>query len=414
MRLHLLMLFLFPIAGFASPIALDFRDVSVVEFAQSTYKSILGRDLIVSPDVIGVDSKVTISIKAIDKTKLPKLLSEVLASAGVVARDADGVVHLEKTPPVRVDALENAGAVPGQSTGSKSGSLAVGDDAPDAEKAKVGYDVYRPQFRTVEYLQTALRSAGLGGAALGQGQQSTLDTLIVAGSDERRAKMLELLEALDHRPNVLNVRAALVEFTDSTSDSFSLGGVLSALTGRLSITANSSNSTTNFARLKTGSLDVVLGAMNGDSRFRFRTQPFLRLVDGEMGRFQVGSDVPIRGPMTITQSGQQVQSTEYKASGLVLSVLPRVLKDRIYAKVTQEVSSFSQTTTSGIDSPTLNKRLIEAVVDAEDGEVVVLGGLDETSTSEGKTGLSWLPFALSKSHSDRTTQLLVLLEFQRL
>lgn len=127
----------------------------------------------------------------------------------------------------------------------------------------------------------------------------------------------------------------------------------------------------------------------------------------------MGSDVPVRGNLTITQSGQQVQATEYKPSGLVLSVLPRVLRDRIQAKVVQEVSSFTKTNTSGIDSPTLNKRLIETVVDSEDGEVIILAGLDEENINEGRSGLaSWLP--LAKSDDKRTTQLLVLLEFKRL
>lgn len=404
---------LWPVLAFAEPVSLNFREIPVISFAEATYKAILGRDFMISPELIGLESRVTISVKSVEKTKLPKLLGEVLQSVGVRVRDQDGIIRLEKTPVALVSPVDGASPLPGAlSAASGPENDATKATAEAAPPEPVDYEVYRPQFRTVEYLQAVMSFAGLGGQGA-QGQRTALDALIISGTEEKRAKLRKLITDLDQRPQVVNVRAALVEFSDSHNDSWSVGGILSLLGGKLSITANAVNNATNFARLKTGSIDVVLGAMNGDSRFRFRTQPSIRLVDGENGKLQVGSDVPVRGNLTITQSGQQVQATEYKPSGLVLNVLPRVLKDRVQAKVVQEVSSFTKTSTSGIDSPTLNKRLIETVVDSEDGEVVVLAGLDEENVTEGASGpFSWLP--LSKSSDKRNTQLLVLLEFKRL
>lgn len=237
--------------------------------------------------------------------------------------------------------------------------------------------------------------------------------MVISGTEEQRIKLRKLIADLDTPPKVINVRAALVEFSDTTNSGWNVGGVLSLLSEKLDISANAGATAANFARFKTGSIDSLIGVMSSDSRFHFRSQPSIRLIDGEQGRLQIGSDVPVRGALTITQSGQQVQATEYKPSGLVLSVLPRVLDGRVQARLVQEISSFSKTNTSGIDSPTLNKRALETTVDAEDGEVVVLAGLDEESTTEGQSGpFDWLP--LSRSRDKRNTQLLVLLEFQRL
>lgn len=413
MKRLILLLCLWPVLALADqPISLNMREIPVVSFAEATYKAILGRDFMISPEVIGLENRVTISIKSVDKAKLPKLLAEVLQSVGVRVRDEDGLIRLEK---FSASSLSDAGAV---SVPSPGGRPMPGDSTAlpldPVPPAPISYEVYRPQFRTVEYLQAVMRFAGIGAqnAPGGAGQQS-MDAIVISGNDEKREKMRKLITELDQRPQVINVRAALVEFSNTTNDSLSLGGILSLLGGKLSITANAANTATNFARWKTGSIDVVLGAMHDDSRFTYRAQPSIRLVDGELGKLQVGSDVPVRGNLTITQSGQQVQATEYKPSGLVLSVLPRVLRDRIQAKVVQEVSSFTKTNTSGIDSPTLNKRLIETVVDSEDGEVIILAGLDEENINEGRSGLaSWLP--LAKSDDKRTTQLLVLLEFKRL
>lgn len=413
-RLLLALLFV-PIMAQAQGVALSFKAVPVIDFAEATYKAMLGKDYVVSPDLIGLDKRVTINVKSIDRAKLPQLLDEVLASVGVRARELGGIVRLEKVPFIGSESpLSPADStrvleapLPGRSP------VAQEDKEPEPED----FEVYRPKNRTVEYLQALLKAAGVsaGPSGQGQGQQLAQDQMVIVGSEEKRAKVRKLLEQLDQKPVVMNVRAALVEFTDSKDDSFSLGAVLDVLGGRLQLALNAGTvASGNFARLKTGSIDAVLKAINGDSRFRFRTQPSLRLVDGERGRLMVGSEVPVRGQLTLSKDGTPIQSIEYRSSGLVLTVQPRALDGRFIANVVQEVSSFAATSTSNIDSPTLNKRQIEATVDAEDGEVVVLAGLDEENVSEGSSGLSWLPFNTSRTSSSRKTQLFVLLEFKRL
>ncbi len=413
-RLLLALLFV-PIMAQAQGVALSFKAVPVIDFAEATYKAMLGKDYVVSPDLIGLDKRVTINVKSIDRAKLPQLLNEVLASVGVRARELGGIVRLEKvfvigseSPLSPADSTRVLEApLPGRSP------VAQEDKKPEPED----FEVYRPKNRTVEYLQALLKAAGVsaGPSGQGQGQQLAQDQMVIVGSEEKRAKVRKLLEQLDQKPVVMNVRAALVEFTDSKDDSFSLGAVLDVLGGRLQLALNAGTvASGNFARLKTGSIDAVLKAINGDSRFRFRTQPSLRLVDGERGRLMVGSEVPVRGQLTMSKDGTPIQSIEYRSSGLVLTVQPRALDGRVIANVIQEVSSFAATSTSNIDSPTLNKRQIEATVDAEDGEVVVLAGLDEENVSEGSSGLSWLPFNTSRTSSSRNTQLFVLLEFKRL
>ena len=413
-RLLLALLFV-PIMAQAQGVALSFKAVPVIDCAEATYKAMLGKDYVVSPDLIGLDKRVTINVKSIDRAKLPQLLDEVLASVGVRARELGGIVRLEKVPFIGSESpLSPADStrvleapLPGRSP------VAQEDKEPEPED----FEVYRPKNRTVEYLQALLKAAGVsaGPSGQGQGQQLAQDQMVIVGSEEKRAKVRKLLEQLDQKPVVMNVRAALVEFTDSKDDSFSLGAVLDVLGGRLQLALNAGTvASGNFARLKTGSIDAVLKAINGDSRFRFRTQPSLRLVDGERGRLMVGSEVPVRGQLTLSKDGTPIQSIEYRSSGLVLTVQPRALDGRFIANVVQEVSSFAATSTSNIDSPTLNKRQIEATVDAEDGEVVVLAGLDEENVSEGSSGLSWLPFNTSRTSSSRNTQLFVLLEFKRL
>ncbi len=416
MKRLLLGLLLAPFIAHAENVSLSFKAVPVMDFAEATYKAMLGKDYLITPDLIGMDKRVTISVKTIDRSKLPQLLGDVLASVGVRAREAGGIVRLEKVAGLDDRPLPAAADATHVLDTSIPGRTAT---TPDKEAEPESFEVYRPKNRTVEYLQTLMRAAGLpvgmSGQAQGQGQQLVQDQMVISGTDDKRAKVRKLLEQLDQKPVVMNVHAALVEFTDSQDDSFSLGAVLDVLGSRLQLALNAGTvASGNFARLKTGSIDAVLKAINGDSRFRFRTQPTLRLVDGERGRLMVGSEVPVRGALTLSKDGTPIQSVEYRSSGLVLTVQPRALDGRFTANVVQEVSSFAATSTSNIDSPTLNKRQIEATVDAEDGEVVILAGLGEESVSEGTSGLTWLPFKTSRTSSSRNTQLLVLLEFKRL
>lgn len=414
MKRLLLALLVAPVIAHAENVALSFKAIPVMDFAEATYRAMLGKDYVITPDLIGMDKRVTINVKAIDRSKLPQLLGDVLASVGVRARESGGIVRLEKVQGSDGGPLL-AAIEPGRLLDAPLPGRAA--SAPDKEAEPEDFEVYRPKNRTVEYLQMLMRAAGLpvGMPGQAQGQQSAQDQMVIAGTDEKRAKVRKLLEQLDQKPVVMNVRAALVEFTDSKDDSFSLGAVLDVLGGRLQLALNAGTvASGNFARLKTGSIDAVLKAINGDSRFRFRTQPSLRLVDGERGRLMVGSEVPVRGQLTLSKDGTPIQSIEYRSSGLVLTVQPRALDGRFTASVVQEVSSFAATSTSNIDSPTLNKRQIEATVDAEDGEVVVLAGLDEENVSEGASGFSWLPFKTSRTSSSRNTQIFVLLEFKRL
>jgi type II secretory pathway component GspD/PulD (secretin) len=405
-RRGLLILFASGIAH-AEPVSLNFKNVAVVNFAEATYKTMLGKDYMITPDVIGLDKKVTLSVKSIERDKLPMLLADVLASVGVRAREASGIVYIE-----RASASEDLSP-------ASDGAVKPRAQAPIAAMTEPDdFEVYHPKNRTVEYLQMLLRSVGVsnGPGQQQQGQSVAQDYMIVAGSDERRAKVLKLLAQLDQKPVVMNVRAAVVEFSDTKDESFSLGAVLSILQGRMKLAVNSGLVPAgDYATLKMTSIDAVVKALNGDSRFRFRTQPSLRLVDGEQGKLMVGSEVPVRGALTLSKDGTPIQSIEYRSSGLVLTIQPRALDGRYSAKITQEVSSFASTSTSNIDSPTLNKRSLDATVEAEDGEVVVLAGLDEETTSEGRSGLFFLPWiTTSKTTSSRNTQLMVLLEIKRI
>jgi type II secretory pathway component GspD/PulD (secretin) len=78
-------------------------------------------------------------------------------------------------------------------------------------------------------------------------------------------------------------------------------------------------------------------------------------------------------------------------TGVILHVTPRANKSgQIILDVDQEVSNVVPTTTSTINSPTIQQRKISTTVAIHDGETVALGGLISESRSNTRDGIPFL------------------------
>lgn len=171
----------------------------------------------------------------------------------------------------------------------------------------------------------------------------------------------------------------------------------------------------NSLTLRTGALDTVLSALSTDSRFRTVTTPSLRVRSGGDARFSVGSDVPVLGSVQLDKNGNPIQSVEYKPSGTIFQVKPTVRESSIDLDILQQISNFVQTTTGVNNSPTLQKRELKTVVTAKDGDLLVLGGLDQDKDGSDSSGVSFLPDWLRSRGSEKSkTQILLVLQVQRL
>lgn len=120
------------------------------------------------------------------------------------------------------------------------------------------------------------------------------------------------------------------------------------------------------------------------------------------------------GSILTNATGQAQQSIEYRSAGTIFEVSPRVRDKSIDVDLFQQISTFVATQTGVNGSPTLNKREIRTSLTVEDGEILVIGGLNDVKEDASKSGLWFLPFATSKSSSSSNTELLVILEVKRI
>lgn len=165
---------------------------------------------------------------------------------------------------------------------------------------------------------------------------------------------------------------------------------------------------------------VVINALDEVTHVNVISSPQLMVLDNRTATLQVGDEVPI-----ITQSAVSVadpaapivNSVQFRDTGVILNVTPRVNSSGgVELDIEQEVSDVVPTTTSTIDSPTIQQRKIKSSVSVHDGQTIALGGLIRDRQSRGKSGvpgLSDIPvlgslFGTTTNTADRT-ELLVLI-----
>jgi general secretion pathway protein D len=165
---------------------------------------------------------------------------------------------------------------------------------------------------------------------------------------------------------------------------------------------------------------VALNLLTEITDVRVISSPQLMVLDNQTARLQVGDQVPIATQSAVSISDPDapiVNSIQFRDTGVILEVTPRVnASGLVVLDVFQEVSDVIATTTSDIDSPTIQQRSIESTVAVQSGDTVALGGLIRDRDEDSVTGvplLSSIPvlgnlFKTTQTQT-RRTELLVLI-----
>lgn len=389
----------------AQPLALQFDRIGLVQFGEATFKAILKEDFIVDPQLVEDSRRVTVNVANIDRANIRPLLERVLLDAGIQVERRNGINWLVPAKSVQAGSLAVPGAIQGAQTTAAS-TLSAESVAAALPAQLDTVELYRPRFRPVDQLQRVVN------AFLGTGFADS-EFVIVAAQDRRRKAALALLEQYDVKPLEIVARAAVIEYSEENEQGFSFKTAFSAFAGKLSLSYGPSPMG-NFITFKNSTIDAVLSALEGDARFSLVSQPTLRIANGAQGRFTVGSDVPVLDSVQTDKNGNPVQSITYRQSGVIFSLKPVIMRDRVQVEVWQQLSNFQRTSTSSIDSPTLLKRELQTTVGLDSGDIVVLAGLEESKDSSSRSGFSFLPdFMKTTKRTDGRTQLLLVLEVQK-
>ncbi len=146
-------------------------------------------------------------------------------------------------------------------------------------------------------------------------------------------------------------------------------------------------------------LDVIINALRSDSNSNILSTPTILTLDNEEAEIVVGQEVPfVTGRFnngnnnstttdadgnTQTTVGSSFQTIERKDVGIKLKIKPQISDgDTIQLEIMQEISSVVPQAVEGQSDLITNRRSIEAVVQADDGQVVALGGLIQDDVAD--------------------------------
>ena len=252
------------------------------------------------------------------------------------------------------------------------------------------------------------------------------NSVLFYGREDEFRLIKEALREIDVFPRQVMIEAILAEVT--LNDNLRYGVQWFFDSGENSVTLSASDvgavasQFPGFSYVYSGRADarLVLNALQSKTDVRVLSAPKLAVLNNQKASLQVGDQVPV-----ITQTSRSaeapgapiINSIQMRDTGVILEVTPRVNDNgNVTLGVVQEVSDVAQTTSSGIDSPTIQRRRIQTTVSTRNGYTVALGGLIRENGSRGNSGvpvLKDLPVignAFRNNTSEaRRTELIVLL-----
>lgn len=247
------------------------------------------------------------------------------------------------------------------------------------------------------------------------------NSLVISASPDTILAMERVVEALDKRRAQVLVEAIIVEMSDNTARELGVQFLLSG-TGDSTVpflSTNFSRSAPNLlslagavadpavfggtnpftegavssllgldgASIGVGGRDgdtlfgAILTAIENDTRSKVLSKPFNMTLDNGTSELIVGQQIPVTTGETLSSDNSNPFRTVTRQDvGIILRVTPRIsADDTIRMDIFQEVSSISTTLSSGTDDFVTNQRQFTTNVLADDGEIIVIGGLIEQS-----------------------------------
>ncbi|EAT12022.1 Type II secretory pathway, component PulD [Oceanobacter sp. RED65] len=244
-----------------------------------------------------------------------------------------------------------------------------------------------------------------------------LNALVVRAEPSVMSEIKEIVTELDVRRAQVLIEAAIVEVTGQVDDRVGVQtAALDQETGETPLVATDfANAGTSISQLITGiatgqpaiSSGLTLGGVgqNGDTEFAFLVQalesvsnanllstPSIMTMDNHEAEIIVGQNVPfVTGSTSSTSNSNPFTTIKREDIGTTLKVTPHVQDGKfVRLSVEQSTESVAPTAVEGQADLITNKRSIQTQILAENGEIVMLGGLIRDAVQESESKVPFL------------------------
>lgn len=267
--------------------------------------------------------------------------------------------------------------------------------------------------------------AGTGGTATSIAFHRATNSIIVNGDPDTLRELDLVIGRLDIRRPQVMIEAIIVEISDAAARDLGVQYLLAgdgddavpfsysrfggnnvdllALTGALTdADSDDDDTTTNTISLRQAAIasllgsrggvlgiggqaddgtlfGVILNALETDTNSNVLSKPSVMVLDNEEASIMVGQEIPITtGEALGTNNTNPFRQIERRDVGVQLDVIPQINEgNTIRLTIRQEVSSIAGPVSSSFQELITNQREISTTVLADDGEIIVLGGLIE-------------------------------------
>jgi len=152
--------------------------------------------------------------------------------------------------------------------------------------------------------------------------------------------------------------------------------------------------------LKGPDVRFVLNTLATESNLSILSSPSLLVLNNQEASINVGEEVPVttqqRQSLDNPVSNDFLRNVEYRDTGVILNVKPRVnAGGLVIMEVQQEVSQATTTAETDPLTPRIRQRKISSTVAVDSGDTIILGGLIEETrdlSESGLPGLHKVPF----------------------
>lgn len=402
----------------------SFDNVPLPGFAAAVFKNGFNREYMIHPDVRG--KTITLNVSVSDD-RAYSTIEMALLLHGISIKDGGDIIYLlpvtsnshlfmsadnAGVPELKMNPL-NSPVTPYWGDITKDGGkkkILVDEVKSETKKKNHSVVVYKPRYREVAYLAEVVKFSG-GEVMSDRADSSLLVYGVEVEHEERAEKINDALLLVDVPENSVSLHVVFIEITDSDSKGFTLSGLVKMLSGRFSVDFGASKSSGVNLAIKSSSVESVLSLLDDMVDYRYLAEPSLSIVHGKEAKLVIGSDVPLRGSIGRDSTGVTLQSVTYKTTGLQMVVKPHIYEDYVMVSGQFEVSSIASNSTSDIDSPLILRRSIATNFPIKDGEVIILGGLDDRKDARSRSGFLGLPFGSRKEING--SRIIILAEMKR-
>jgi general secretion pathway protein D len=381
-------------------ISIDLVEAPLTDAIQLAIKGLIGKNYIIDPDIKNGSKKLTIQLKDVSKQQALKQIQDILISQNIQLLIKDDTVYIKP-----LDSLQTY-----ETTENKTNLLPSNLIKNDNQFQPLivnqgneqGYTTYYLTHGNIENAQQITQMFGL---------QIVIDDemILIKGNIQSINSALYLLRQFDRPSKDVNIKATVVEISNDNNTGWNIQAMFQKQNIKVNFGASALFRDT--ARITGITFDLLLSQMREDSKFNVLNTSTIRVSNGSPARINVGAEVPVLTNYTQTNNGQPIQSVEYRQSGLILDVTPKITGNNITVDLLQQLSNFNLTTTSQINSPTLTKRELKTTFNAKFNEIILLGGLDQNQQTDITSRLFGIP--IGSTTKENKTSLYILIQFER-